>query len=511
MKGDKFVEITSIMQVLGCLYNKPSIFENENYKFKIDDFYDEFHKIVYISIYNLWQLGAKEINVPSISDYLSQRPKAEAVFKTNKGEEFLLKIAEYSNINAFNYYYNRMKKMTLLRAYAKLGIDLSKVYDPDNIFDSKKKQEQEEWLDNSSLIDIYDKIHEDIDIIKEECIEEIEDNGVQISEGIDELIDSFAETPALGYPLFGDYINTVTRGARLGKFFLTSASTGTGKTRSMISHCCYIGCDSMYDINSKQWVSIGESQSALYIATEQDKSECQTMCLAFLAGVDEEHILRNSYFDGEIERVRHAAEVLKRSKIYFECLPDFTLQSIENTIKKNIRENNTNYIFMDYIHSSASLLLEVGGSKGVKNLREDNVLFLMSSKLKDLAVQYGVFILSSTQLNAAYQTSETPDQNLLRGSKAIADRIDVGMIMLETTKEDREKLAPFCNQNGLPLPNIKISVYKNRQGKWKGIYLWVNADRSICRFNPIFCTNYSYEIVEMENLKIKIKEEESAF
>lgn len=85
------------------------------------------------------------------------------------------------------------------------------------------------------------------------------------------------------------------------------------------------------------------------------------------------------------------------------------------------------------------------------------------------------------------------------------------MIMLETTKEDREKLAPFCNQNGLPLPNIKISVYKNRQGKWKGIYLWVNADRSICRFNPIFCTNYSYEIVEMENLKIKIKEEESAF
>ena len=71
----------------------------------------------------------------------------------------------------------------------------------------------------------------------------------------------------------------------------------------------------------------------------------------------------------------------------------------------------------------------------------------MASKLKDIAVQYGVFVLSSTQLNADYQTSETPDQNLLRGSKAIADRIDWGGIMLETTKEDREKIEAFCKNH----------------------------------------------------------------
>ena len=64
----------------------------------------------------------------------------------------------------------------------------------------------------------------------------------------------------------------------------------------------------------------------------------------------------------------------------------------------------------------------------------------MSSKLKDIAIQYGVFVLSSTQLNADYQVSETPDQNLLRGSKAIADRIDWGGIMLEVRKEDIEKI-----------------------------------------------------------------------
>ena len=36
----------------------------------------------------------------------------------------------------------------------KVGMDLSWLYDPDNIFDAKKKQEQEEWLDNSSLEEI---------------------------------------------------------------------------------------------------------------------------------------------------------------------------------------------------------------------------------------------------------------------------------------------------------------------------------------------------------------------
>lgn len=154
--------------------------------------------------------------------------------------------------------------------------------------------------------------------------------------------------------------------------------------------------------------------------------------------------------------------------------------------------------------------MEVGSSHGVKGLREDNVLFLLSSKLKDIAVQYGVFIMSSTQLNASYQESETPDQNLLRGSKSIADRLDWGGILLEVTKEDKEKLTLFCNKNNLPIPNVKLSCYKNRQGRWKGIYLWEVADRSICRFDPIFATDWNYNIIEMENLKIRV-EESTAF
>ena len=156
------------------------------------------------------------------------------------------------------------------------------------------------------------------------------------------------------------------------------------------------------------------------------------------------------------------------------------------------------------------ILEEITQRSGGVRLREDNILFMMSIRLKDLCNQYGVFIMSATQLNADYTESETPDQNLLRGAKSIADKIDLGMIMLETTKKDREALEPMVKKMGIEMPNIKISVYKNRRGRWKGIYLWVNAQRGICRFNPVFVTKWTYELVDMEDLKIRIQDQ-SAF
>jgi len=511
MKNSKYAEIPNLVQVIGCVYKKPKLFEQDDkYKFNEEDFYDEFHKITFGCIYNLWQLGAKEITLPAMLDYLSQRPKAEATFKSNKGEEFILHAAEMANINTFDFYYNRMKKMTLLRAYENLGMDLSWIYDPDNILNSKKKQEQEDWLDNSTTVEIFNKINEKIDIIKEKYVNEIDVGGSQIGDGIDHLIDSFAETPAIGYPLFDIYTSTTSRGARPGKFYLRSAATNVGKTRAMVADACYIGCSQVYDVKEGKWVTSGACQPTLLMATEQELSEIQTAAAAFISGVDEEHIVMHEYAEGEWDRVVKAKMLLKQSNLQFICMPDFSMEDIEITIKKYIREYKTQYVFFDYIHSSAKILTEIGGKSGVKNLREDNILFLLSSKLKDLTVQYGIFILSSTQLNAEYQVSETPDQNLLRGSKAIADRIDWGAIMLEAKKEDIEKIKPFCNQNNLPIPNIKMSVYKNRANKWKGIYLWMVANKGICDYRTVFVTDWAYNVVDMSLLKISVVEE-SAF
>lgn len=156
------------------------------------------------------------------------------------------------------------------------------------------------------------------------------------------------------------------------------------------------------------------------------------------------------------------------------------------------------------------ILEEITRRSGGVKLREDNILFMLATRLKDICNQYGVFIMTSTQLNGQYVDSDTPDQNLLRGAKSIADRVDYGSIMLGVSDDDLVKLDPILATNVFERPVIKISIYKNRRGRYKGVYLWCKADLGTCRIQPMFCTGYDYEMISIDDIRIKL-EEPSAF
>lgn len=411
--------------------------------------------------------------------------------------------------SAFDYYYGRLKKFSLLRAYDNYGVDISDIYDIDNILDTQKKQLQEDQLDNSTLEQIADRVEGKIEEIRLQYVDDSFGEAQHASEGIYDLIEKFKKHPEVGVPLYGPLINTVTRGARLKKFYLRSAATGIGKTRSMIADCCYIGCNKIYDENFG-WIGSGPSEPTLFITTEQELEEIQTMMLAFLSNVNEEHILNGEYLEGEEERVLQAAKLLENSPIYIEELPDFSLKDVEDKIKKNIREHDIKYVFHDYIHTSLKILEEITRRSGGVKLREDNILFMLSTRLKDICNKYGVFIMSATQLNGSYVDSDTPDQNLLRGAKAIADKIDYGAILLGVKDNDLVSLENILSTNAFDKPTIKMSIYKNRRGRYKGVLLWCKADLGCCRIKPMFCTTYDYEMVSIDDVRIRI-DDESAF
>ena len=419
----KYYDVSACMQVIGDVFINPSLLDlEEKYKFNNEDFAQEFHRILFGSIYNLHQLGAKQISIEDIEKYLEQRPKKYAVYKVNKGSEYLENIKEMCQLAAFDYYYNRMKKMTLLRMYNKsVGMDLSWLYDPDNILDAKKKEAQESWFDNTPINEIANVINDKIDEIKAKYVDNSEDGVIQAGDGALALLERLKNNPEIGYPLYGRLVNAVHRGARLKKFYLRSAATGVGKTRSMIADACAVACNKIYNLETRQWEDNGTREPTQFITTEQEEDEIQTMMIAFLSGVNEDHILENTYTEGEWERVSEAAAILSKSPLYIKKLPDFSLQDIENTIKFGIRQYDVRYVFMDYIHSSMKILSEISSKAGVKGLREDNILFMISVRIKDLCNQYGVFVMSATQLNADYVSAQQYDQNLLRGAKAIAD------------------------------------------------------------------------------------------
>ena len=508
--ASKYNDPTATMQVIGCVFNNPQLLDiTDKYSIVDEDFADSFHKVIFGAIYKLHELGAKTISLQNIADFLADRPKSEAVYKQNKGEEWLTRIADASMASTFDYYYGRLKKFALLRAFDNCGIDVSDIYDMDNILDMKKKQLQEDMLDNATLEQIANKVDEKVERIRFQYVNDDFGEAQQAATGIKDLIQRFKDTPEVGVPLYGPLVNTVTRGARLKKFYLRSAGTGVGKTRSMIADACYIACTKIYDENFG-WIKCGTQEPVLFITTEQELEEIQTMMLAFLSNVNEEHILNGEYDEGEEKRVLEAADILAQAPLYVEELPDFSLKDVEDKIKKNIREHDVKYIFHDYIHTSLKILEEITKRSGGIKLREDNVLFMLSTRLKDLCNKYGVFIMSATQLNGDWKDAKIPDQNLLRGAKAIADKIDYGSILLNTTDEDLVALESILSSSMFDKPTIKMSIYKNRRGRYKGVILWCKANLGCCRIQPMFCTTYDYEMVSIDDIRIRV-DEESAF
>lgn len=505
MAGSKYTDSTSAVQLIGCIMRQPSLLDNDGkYFFNENDFTNEFHRVMFGAIYNLHQMGAKNISAKTIEDYLAKRPESLAIYHSSKGSEWIVNAAANANLSNFDYYYNRIKKMTLLRGYDDFGLDVKWIYDPDEIFDIKKKKNQEDCLDKLSLSEIADLIDDRIINIRRTYIDNSTDEAVEIGKDIFSLLEELQQAPDVGAPMYGSLINTVTRGMREKKFYLRSAATGVGKSRTMIADACYTACSRIYDAGANDWVDCGLSLPALFISTELELSEVQTMCLAFLSNVDENHILLNKYDIGEKERVHEAAKVLSEAPLYIEEVPDFSLRDIENIIKRNIRTRGCKYVFYDYIHTSMKILEEISQRSGGVRLREDNILFLLSVKLKDICNEFGVFILSSTQLNGDWKTSEMPDQNLLRGAKSIADKIDCGMILLDVTDEDLQALDGILKKDGLPQPNVKMSIYKNRRGSYNKCYLWMVADKATCRFNSFFCTGYDYKYIPIKESAISM-------
>ena len=292
--------------------------------------------------------------------------------------------------------------------------------------------------------------------------------------------------------------------------FLMNDYIVTHNTRANVADACNFACNKIYD-ETFGWISNGKKNPTLFIATEQDLEEIQTLMLAFISNVNEAHILDGEYEEGEEERVRKAAEIIADSPLYVKECPDFSIKDIENTIKKEIREHDVSYIVFDYLQTSMKILEEITRRSGGVRLREDNILFMFSSRLKDMCNLYGVFIITGTQLSAEWRESKTPDQNLLRGAKAIADKIDYGSHILPVSEEDLKALSSII-PSFPQAPNNKISIYKNRRGAYKGIYLWSNADLGTCRIKPMFATDWSYNLISIDDVRVQIEEEEkSAF
>ncbi len=505
------VDKRSIFQVLGSLMQKPSLLDEDKYKLTKDDFHidgeSSFYKIIFATINNLYEQGIEDIDFVVIDNFLSNYDVQYKIFNDNDGMEYLQNAIENSNIKNFDYNYYRVKKFSLLRAYHNNGFDISEIYN-ESLINPREQEEMQHKFDIYTLQDIINIFEEKQTKIRSAFL--IDDNvqSQHAADGIDDLIDGFKEAPDFGGALPSKIMNAVYRGAKPETLFMRSAPSNLGKTRSSIADATHLAVDELYDTKQKKWICNGVRENVLFISTEMPFKKLRPTILAYISAVEEEKIKDATYDDEEYQRVKYAAQVLKRANFYLEYIPNFDTNDIETLIKKHILENQAQYIFFDYVHISYKVLQELADqSKGMK-MREDMVLFMFIYRLKQLTQKYKVFISTSSQVNGEWKNIKDADSTILRGAKSMADKLDNAVIALRPTKSDLESLEPILREGFYAEPNVVYHIYKNRETKHVNVKLWLHMDMGTMRTTDLFLTDNDYNIIPIEAIDIENYKEE---
>jgi replicative DNA helicase len=495
----------SYLQILGCLLKKPELLSDSRYNIDRDDFDEIFHKMIFASINNLYTQGVKCIDHIAIDNYLAPYELQYKIFNENSGIDYITECQDYSNLANFDYSYERMKKFSLLRTLIEQGIDIKEIYD-DTLVEPNDQEKMQAKFESYSVQEIFNLIERKIVAIRSKHLVNIDNQGQKAGKGLLQLKEKCKETPDMGIPMASNIMNTIARGARLKKFYLRSAPTGVGKSRLAAGDACSYAVPYIWNIQDKKWVYRGVSEPTLYITTELEIEEIQTMFIAYVSGVEEDKILDGKYTGDEEERVDQAIKYIDQSPLWIEYMSDFNIEDIETLIRQYQIDSKVQYILFDYLHTSMKLMAEISSvSRGMK-LREDQILLMFSDRLKAMCNKLNIHIDSSTQTNGEYKNIKDADQNVLRGAKAVADKIDVGIVALEPTPADIDSLRPILSKGMYPEPNLVYHIYKVRRGKLSRVKLWLHVNLGNMRLTELFLTNNKYQIIPIESTKIEMIE-----
>ena len=488
-----------IVNYLGHICNDPKLLLNKQNRAVADDFIDRLHKIIYVAVENLAIQGdIDDITDVSINMFLEDYPDQQDYFNTHNGMQFVQDVKDLSESSSFNRSLQNIKKYTLLRNYEKHGFSVKFLYDTDLVdpeLISKRSREFEEM----SIATIQLAVKEKLNSLTGVVIDSSTDNiSFEANEGIFDVIEKYKKEPLYGHPFQSHLYNAIFRGMLGKKVMLRSGSTGSGKTRTMLGDMCEISAVKMYDVNKEIWVENPRPVSSTFISTELDKEEVQTCLLAIVSGVPENKI-KNGLYDEDVERrLNYAAEVIEQSQMHMHYIENFTMGEIENKIEHDIASKDTGFVFFDYIQITPALANEYRQLFGYV-LREDQVLNLIVTKLKNIANNYDIFLMSATQINRNYKVDGYLDATHLRGGNATPDKADYGVITVEATKSDLEKLDPIITSKfGIEIPTHAHHVYKNRGNKYKKVIIWTCTDLGNMRVKDCFVTTQDYEEIYVE-------------
>lgn len=492
----------AVIEVLGNLMNNSSLLTEGDFKLKKDDFPERFHQIVFGSIEFLADRGMEKINPIDIDQFLSRYEVQYRVFLDNKGFEYVTRAMELADEKKFEYYRLQLKKYSALYRFYEVGMDISEFFNP-QLTDPDELSKLHNRFDAMDLYDLVSYFEGKIATVSTEfaCNRDVVE-GIA-SSNLRKLKDSFKEGGDMGEPLMSGFCTALFRGQRLKKLFIESAPSGGGKSRKALGEAARLAIPEFYDTKANRWVvpKAPHRNGVLFITTELQMEEVQVMLLAYVSGVNENHIRNGIYEANEESRVDRAMDYIDQSHLYFVAIGEYDMDDIERIIKKYKAAYNVRYVFFDYLMATFKMMSGSSSKVRSKNLREDQYLLDGVLRLKNLANRLNIYIHTGTQLSREYKNSKEIDATVLRGAMAIADKADIGLAMLPVREDDKPIIEEYMRKGFTTRPNMVLHIFKMRQvNKVTETKLKVYGyfDYGTCRFEDCFVTNLSGEFLNVE-------------
>ena len=341
------IDKRNIFLLFGVYCNNPKLIKDENYATNPNDYNETFHKMIFGAMYNIVKKSnVSKITPMEIENELSQFESSLNLWKINDGWSYIETAIEETVDKTYNVelYFDNVRKFSILRmAVQKLKMDISFIYDESDELKLEK-------FNQMSSKEVLGKIYNQFDEYKSMWKDSFGDNySFHAGDNIKERIKTHKEQDSsFGYPFQSGYLTTIFRGMRPKKFMIRSSISGGGKSRNSLAEACNISSDKMYNWKTKEWVSTGDKKPVLFISTELTKEELQDCLLAHISGIEEDRIAEWKDITEEEERIlNESADIVEQSLLFGEYQPDFTIETIEETVERYVINEDITHCFFD--------------------------------------------------------------------------------------------------------------------------------------------------------------------
>lgn len=498
-----FNNIDLYCQVIGSIMKDPVLLQNLPNKITLQDFSKEntIARTVFFAVDTLVSNNAQVINAATIQALLHSYETLDANYRHFKGDEFVEMCLEKGQPENFDTFYRKLKKTSLLYDLKSHGYDVSP-YDFEGMAEgSRKEMECIERFEEATEDEILDYVEKQLADLRSRHTTSC-DSAEGVGDGVEDLFGNLGIVTDQGAELRGTMFNSMVRGARLGCLYIRSASTAGGKTRSSVFDACNMVFPVRWDAARNSFIFIKDMvpQPVLFITTEQTKDEIKMTVAAYLSGIEEAKIRTGLLDIEEKDRLKIASMIMTKYSHLFTLdeISDPDLSNVQNIIKKHVVLGGKKYVFYDYIFTSPALINQFGAAR----IREDVALGMLSNQLKEIAKTYNVFVMTATQVNAAgLEAGKRHDQGAIRGSKAIADKADIGCIITAVDKVDLEQIQTYADDCGVN-PTHVIDLYKIRSGRFKNTRLWIKYDLGTGERTDLFLTDQDNQRLSFHNYEL---------